>query len=244
MKKLFVGLLAAALAATLSVTACAADAAQGEQEAISTAISQRATKLIFGDRTRSAGEDRSHAALLAQLDEIVREEHVRAGWTEVPQGPQTAEEVLAIVTETVDPKAAQLAYMDLSQAPEELKDYILSARRHIIYQFSWSGDSEEAGIHYGSDDNAAERCFSIAPRFSQLFPGWYEPNLDLELPDWKDAPIDATSNMEVPKAEYPVATSQSQVTPRETVYKAYDTALSKPSSSSNASQTVHPYQAR
>ena len=121
------------------------------------------------------------------VNEIIREEYQTAGWEEVISGPRTSEEVYKIVSEELGPKAVQLAYMDIDEAPGELHDYILSARRDIIYRFNWDKDFDNE-FFYSSMRNSDKHIYEIYPRFSDLFPGWTEPKVDMDLPDWKNAP--------------------------------------------------------
>lgn len=190
----FVTLLLAILLAIPASATSIAEERTPDKQTLSETITKRATDLIFqelGSISRSSAIDtQANFSLIGQeVDSIIREEYVKAGWQETSTGPQTASEVWEAVVEEVDPKAIKLAYMDLSQAPANLHDYILSARREIIYRFDWQADMTADNIAYGSVDNAEAKTFEIKPRFSELFPGWYEPRLDMVLPDWKDAPV-------------------------------------------------------
>lgn len=199
-KKVCMALLVSVFAVVFAATAYAADT-QKEQayEAESDKIYQAASQRVRAYLAEDAGvsKERAGAVKLSgeqcqeigrAIDQIMREEYEKAGWTEVISGARTAQEVYEIVSQDVDERAVKLAYMDLDNTPAELHDYILSARREIIYRFSWSADYVAGELGYGSAENPDERTFEVSPRFSDLFPGWYEPELDLELPDWKDAP--------------------------------------------------------
>lgn len=193
MKKPFLVLFVTVLAVIFATAAYASDTgaqAQPGSDVVSEHIRQRVSSLL-SEKYRGKSESLDSAdfrSLDREIKAIIREEYSTAGWREVVNGPQTAQEVLDIVTEGMDPKAVRLAYLDLDTAPEALKDYILSARRSVIYQFSWEADITADTFGYGCDRDPASRTFELAPRFSDLFPGWYEPKLSLELPDWRDAP--------------------------------------------------------
>ncbi len=180
------------LAALVLMVSFAISAHAAEQELTTDAMKQnillRVNEYVFSDTARTkmlVEEDFSDVS--SHVDGIVREEHLKAGWTEIRTVPHTAQEVRKIVEEVVDAQAVSLAYMDMEQAPEELKDYILSARREIIYRFEWLADGDHTSVPYGSQEDEKAKTFEISPRFSDLFPGWYEPQLDLVLPDWRDA---------------------------------------------------------
>lgn len=202
MKKAISILAALILIVSFAVSANAAE--QGltqDTEDMKENIMLRVNEYMFSDAARAKVlMDEDHYDVSSHVDDIVRQEHLKAGWTETETMPHTAQEVLEIVEKEVDAQAVSLAYMDIEQAPEELKDYILSARREMIYRFEWLADGSETGIAYGSQDNEEEKTFEISPRFSDLFPGWYEPRLDLVLPDWQDAP-DAVSDKLSPYEE-------------------------------------------
>lgn len=190
----FVALLLAILLAIPASATSIAEERTPDKQTLSETITKRATDLIFqelGSISKSSAIDtQANFSLIGQeVDSIIREEYVKAGWQETSTGPQTASEVWEAVVEEVDPKAIRLAYMDLSQAPANLHDYILSARREIIYRFDWQSDMTADNIAYGSVNNAEAKTFEITPRFSDLFPGWYEPRIDMVLPDWEDAPL-------------------------------------------------------
>lgn len=193
MKKPFLVLLMTVLAVIFATAAYASDTgaqAQPGSDVVSENVRQRVSSLL-SEKYRGKSESLDSAdfrSLDREIKAIIREEYSTAGWREVVNGPQTAQEVLDIVTEGMDPKVVRLAYLDLDTAPEALKDYILSARRSVIYQFSWEADITTDTFGYGCDCDPASRTFELAPRFSDLFPGWYEPKLSLELPDWRDAP--------------------------------------------------------
>ena len=141
----FVTLLLAILLAIPASATSIAEERTPDKQTLSETITKRATDLIFqelGSISKSSAIDtQANFSLIGQeVDSIIREEYVKAGWQETSTGPQTASEVWEAVVEEVDPKAIRLAYMDLSQAPANLHDYILSARREIIYRFDWQAD--------------------------------------------------------------------------------------------------------
>ena len=192
MKKTVSILAALVLTVSLAISAHAVEQERPRGgEDVKENVTLRVHEYMFSDMTKAkarALSEEDFIAMSSRVDDIVREEHINAGWTEVKTKPHTAQEVRKIIEQEVDPRAISLAYMDIEQAPEELKDYILSARREIIYRFEWLGNADKTSMPYGSEDDEDTKTFEISPRFSDLFPGWYEPRLDLVLPDWKNAP--------------------------------------------------------
>lgn len=192
MKKTVSILAALVLTVSLAISAHAAEQESPKGgEDVKERVTLRVHEYMLSDMAKAkagALSDEELIAMASRVDDIVREEHINAGWTEVKTKPHTAQEVRRIVEREVDPRAVSLAYMDIEQAPEELKGYILSARRETICRFEWQADGDGTCIPYGSDDDEEAKTFEISPRFSDLFPGWYEPQADLALPDWRDAP--------------------------------------------------------
>ncbi|WP_300683285.1 hypothetical protein [Acutalibacter sp. 1XD8-36] len=192
MKKTVSILAALILMVSLAISAHAAEQDfPKDSEDVKERVTLRVHEYMFSDMTKAkarALSDEDFIAMSSRVDDIVREEHINAGWTEVKTKPHTAQEARKVAGQEVDPRAISLAYMDIEQAPEELKVYILSARREIIYRFEWLGNADKTSMPYGSEDDEDTKTFEISPRFSDLFPGWYEPQVDLVLPDWKNAP--------------------------------------------------------
>lgn len=199
--------LALALAFSLSAQAMENDASAAQRDEISQNIALRVNDLLIGSRQQRAagiapqGEALSPSAKREYVDQIIRDEYQKNGWREVDTMPHTAAQVWETVNREIDQKAVRLAYMDLDQAPEDLKDYILSARRAVIYQFAWTADPAGKTMSY-SIEPGEDHTFEITPRFSDLFPGWYEPQTDLELPDWKDAPEEALASLQDASASF------------------------------------------
>lgn len=199
--------LAMALAFSLSAQAMENDAPAAQRDEISQNITLRVNDLLLGSRQQRAagiapqGEALSPSAKREYVDQIIRDEYQKNGWREVSTMPHTAAQVWETVNREMDQKAVRLAYMDLDQTPEDLKDYILSARRAVIYQFAWTADPADKTMCY-SIEPREDHTFEITPRFSDLFPGWYEPQIDLELPDWKDAPEEALASLQDASASF------------------------------------------
>lgn len=95
-----------------------------------------------------------------------------AGGSNVPVG-NLSEQDLNETNEEIE-KAKEIAYLDLENADEEMKDRILKAREIIIFSSSWVRDGEEA---YLSRDGKLEKL----PEFSELFPGWDYPAAPVKM---------------------------------------------------------------
>ena len=136
MKKTVSILAALVLTVSLAISAHAVEQERPRGgEDVKENVTLRVHEYMFSDMTKAkarAMSDEDFIAISSRVDDIVREEHINAGWTEIKAKPHTAQEVRKIIEKEVDPRAISLAYMDIEQAPEELKDYILSARREII----------------------------------------------------------------------------------------------------------------
>ncbi len=66
-------------------------------------------------------------------------------------------------------EAERYAYMDIDEAPGEIKELILAARKQIIYSKSWAADGVVGIVKHA--DGTEEQI----PAFSELFPGWDLP---------------------------------------------------------------------
>lgn len=192
-----------------TITASAAECSDSttslaERNTIASNISQQAKEICTNNLFES-----NHALLNARDEyenfaEIIRNEHQKYGWKEDSTIPNDSSEVYNYVVRYIDPKAIRLAYMDYDKASEILKEYILSARREIIYRFSWRADSTKESAGYCFISNVNDRTFAIPPRFSDLFPEWFEPELDMVLPDWAEAPIEGVTDNNTNESSIPV----------------------------------------
>ena len=170
MKKTVSILAALVLTVSLAISAHAVEQERPRGgEDVKENVTLRVHEYMFSDMTKAkarAMSDEDFIAISSRVDDIVREEHINAGWTEIKAKPHTAQEVRKIIEKEVDPRAISLAYMDIEQAPEELKDYILSARREIIYRFEWQADGDETCMPYDSDDDEDTKTFEKIGRAS------------------------------------------------------------------------------
>lgn len=71
----------------------------------------------------------------------------------------------------------ELAYLDLDEAPAEMKDEIIEARNTIILSEDWVADGYYAEVY--DIDGTIIRCI---PQFSDLFPDWNIPVVECAKP--------------------------------------------------------------
>ena len=70
-------------------------------------------------------------------------------------------------------KAREIAYMDVDAAPAAMREAILDAREVIINSQCWVADGYR-GYYTAPDGTETE-----VPHFSELFPGWDLPAVDV-----------------------------------------------------------------
>ena len=101
--------------------------------------------------------------------------YLKAGWTEKPADSFR-------IVRSADPDTRKLAYTDIKSASPEMKSKILAAREAIIYSCSWTNDLSGDNVVICKVNHKTKE-FTIAPKFSELFPGWDVPDSGCEKSD-------------------------------------------------------------
>lgn len=120
--------------------------------------------------TSDAGENSSADDFSKVAAKMAREHYEELGYVEV-ESPITKENIRSCAD--ISSECVELAYMDIDNAPVELQQEILDARREIIYKADgWYVADGRVYVTWFDD---AEKTWGELPTFEELFPGWEVP---------------------------------------------------------------------
>ncbi len=120
--------------------------------------------------TSDAGENSLADDFSKVAAKMAREHYEELGYVEV-ESPITKENIRSCAD--ISSECVELAYMDIDNAPVELQQKILDARREIIYKADgWYVADGRVYVTWFDDE---EKTWGELPTFEELFPGWEVP---------------------------------------------------------------------
>lgn len=120
--------------------------------------------------TSEAGENSLDDDFSKVAAKMAREHYKELGYAEV-ESPITKESIRSCAD--ISSECVELAYMDIDNAPVELQQEILDARREIIYKADgWYVANGGVYVTWFDDE---EKTWGELPTFEELFPGWDVP---------------------------------------------------------------------